>query len=266
MSLRKLRESTKKIIAFKQEYKCAHCKNMLPPSFQVDHIIPFSLTCDNSEENLQILCANCHSLKTQLEYYRISQFKKLKINYTSSNDNIDMCWFCLETFHKKCDVKHKCSKVLKNIDSIVDNKEIKEIETMLKRCSKRERTDESFEILCNSYKKLKIEEREEREYGTILNVKITPEYVSCKDKTYKIENVDEFTLDHLGEIIFNSTRTKKDSKRFNEINIIIEVEKSEEYEITCEKMDKFSDFIVKFLPEYLPERIIKDEFLIINVE
>ena len=58
---RKLRDSIKKIIAHKQKYTCAICLELLPPSFQVDHIIPHSISNDDSEENLQALCPNCHS-------------------------------------------------------------------------------------------------------------------------------------------------------------------------------------------------------------
>ena len=60
---RKLTESFKKIIAHKQQYKCLKCDKLLPPSFQIDHIIPFSISKDDSEQNLQALCPNCHSLK-----------------------------------------------------------------------------------------------------------------------------------------------------------------------------------------------------------
>ena len=53
MKARKLRESVKKNVAFKQEYKCFLCKNILPPSFQVDHIVPHCISFDDTENNLQ---------------------------------------------------------------------------------------------------------------------------------------------------------------------------------------------------------------------
>ena len=33
-------------------------------SYEVDHIIPFAVSGDNSDENLQALCALCHRVKT----------------------------------------------------------------------------------------------------------------------------------------------------------------------------------------------------------
>ena len=51
---RKLSESLKKIIAHREEYKCAHCKVLLPPSFQIDHIIPYSIS-NNDDNNMVIM-------------------------------------------------------------------------------------------------------------------------------------------------------------------------------------------------------------------
>ena len=67
MKTRKLKESTKKNIAFRQNYKCLTCDQLLPPSFQIDHIVPFSITNNDDENNLQALCPTCHSLKTQYQ-------------------------------------------------------------------------------------------------------------------------------------------------------------------------------------------------------
>ena len=76
-SSRKLKESDKKIIASSQFWKCKICENMLTSSYQIDHIIPFSISQDDSYNNLQALCANCHSYKSQKENNRILQFKKI---------------------------------------------------------------------------------------------------------------------------------------------------------------------------------------------
>jgi len=59
-------------IADKQEYKCKDPlkKCMLPGDrfqngiYQIDHIIPFHVTYDDSDSNLQALCPGCHALKT----------------------------------------------------------------------------------------------------------------------------------------------------------------------------------------------------------
>ena len=78
---RRVSESLKKIVAHQQRYSCAICRQMLPPSYQVDHIIPLYADVHgtqseylNSEENLQALCPNCHSVKTQrdlMKYKRV---------------------------------------------------------------------------------------------------------------------------------------------------------------------------------------------------
>ena len=74
---RKLSETIKKQVAFEQEYKCNECKCMLPPSYQIDHIIPHCISGDDSRENLVALCPNCHATKTQKERKRIIYFKKI---------------------------------------------------------------------------------------------------------------------------------------------------------------------------------------------
>ncbi len=60
-------EFAKRVIACKQEYKCAKCANMLPPSWCADHIIPLREGGSNDTSNCQILCPNCHAQKTAFE-------------------------------------------------------------------------------------------------------------------------------------------------------------------------------------------------------
>ena len=62
---RKLSESVKKEVAHRQNYICCKCGQILPPTYQTDHIIPHSISNDDSFENLQALCPNCHSVKTK---------------------------------------------------------------------------------------------------------------------------------------------------------------------------------------------------------
>jgi 5-methylcytosine-specific restriction enzyme A len=61
---RKLNESTKKVVAANQQWRCNICKNMLDASYEVDHIIPLYKGGNNEIYNLQALCRNCHGLKT----------------------------------------------------------------------------------------------------------------------------------------------------------------------------------------------------------
>jgi hypothetical protein len=76
-STRRVSETLKKIIAHNQRYTCAMCRNMLPPSYQVDHIVPLYTDVYgtqtkylNSAQNLQALCPNCHTVKTQHDLIR----------------------------------------------------------------------------------------------------------------------------------------------------------------------------------------------------
>ena len=50
-----------------QEYKCIICiicKDLLPPTSQIDHILPLYQGGSNDRENLQGLCSPCHDTKT----------------------------------------------------------------------------------------------------------------------------------------------------------------------------------------------------------
>ena len=63
--------SEQKIVGARQDWKCAHCECLLPPSYEVDHVKPLwegGADCINT--NAEALCNNCHGRKTQLESIR----------------------------------------------------------------------------------------------------------------------------------------------------------------------------------------------------
>ena len=60
---RELSEPTKKKVAYQQRYTCAGCNCLLPPSYEVDHIVPLALGGTNGLKNLQALCVPCHTQK-----------------------------------------------------------------------------------------------------------------------------------------------------------------------------------------------------------
>ena len=103
---RTLDESDKKIIAFNQQWKCKKCSCLLPSTYEIDHIVPFSISFDDNHDNLQALCPNCHRKKTQTENKRISSYKKL----CSIRKN-DLCWFCLKPIVDN----HTCNRICKAI-------------------------------------------------------------------------------------------------------------------------------------------------------
>jgi 5-methylcytosine-specific restriction endonuclease McrA len=66
MTKRKLRltELMRRIIARQQKWCCALCLNLLDASFDIDHIVALMNNGEDSLDNLQALCANCHRKKT----------------------------------------------------------------------------------------------------------------------------------------------------------------------------------------------------------
>jgi hypothetical protein len=54
-------------IASNQDWKCNVCTKKLSSVFHVDHIARWTDTFDDSDENLQVLCVECHTYKTSQE-------------------------------------------------------------------------------------------------------------------------------------------------------------------------------------------------------
>jgi 5-methylcytosine-specific restriction protein A len=64
---RSVSESKKKYVASKQAWKCRECQEILPATFEVDHIKRLQYGGSNEIDNLQALCPNCHREKTMKE-------------------------------------------------------------------------------------------------------------------------------------------------------------------------------------------------------
>jgi|688.fasta_scaffold05266_14 hypothetical protein len=64
---RSVSESKKKYIAAKQGWKCRECSEILPATYEVDHIIRLQNGGSNEIDNLQALCPSCHRNKTMME-------------------------------------------------------------------------------------------------------------------------------------------------------------------------------------------------------
>ena len=78
MPKRTLSESHKKIVAANHDWKCNACRCVLPPSFQIDHIVPLWKGGDDTVENSQSLCGTCHANKTQLESIERARMEREK--------------------------------------------------------------------------------------------------------------------------------------------------------------------------------------------
>lgn len=68
-------------IAYKSKYRCNMCDMLLPPEFEVDHIVELHDGGEDTYENCQALCPNCHAKKTRANVLKSSrvfekEFKK----------------------------------------------------------------------------------------------------------------------------------------------------------------------------------------------
>lgn len=210
---------------------------MLPPSLQIDHIIPYSISQNNDEDNLQALCPNCHSLKSQKEILRISQYKKI---LKECPEKVGLCWFCLET----TGTSHVCDKTLKDIPVLMKTQQ---------------EMKSSFEEMCEKYKYIK-RSTVANNTNTVLKI-----VINLYNRTININNVivkfteDNLTIDQVVDAVFLATRTKMDSKRYTNVELSIDTD-DEEGKQACYRFIEDSDFM-----SLLPERIFKtfDDTLLI---
>ena len=61
---RNLNNTTKKLVASNQQWRCNMCNILLDASYEIDHKIPLYKNGTNEIHNLQALCRNCHGKKT----------------------------------------------------------------------------------------------------------------------------------------------------------------------------------------------------------
>src|SRR5579863_3216768 len=85
----KLTYSFKNYIAWCQKWTCAHCEDLLPPRFQIDHIIPISESGNSLKQNLQALCGSCHDLKSFYDQQNRLDAIKEKLTGVSKFFNVD---------------------------------------------------------------------------------------------------------------------------------------------------------------------------------
>ena len=246
MISRKLRESDKKIIASAQEWKCNLCLRLLSSTYQIDHIIPLSVSEDDSYENLQALCSNCHSSKTQKEGNRIYQFKKL-----SAILNAELCWYCLETSatsHRECSLTKilkpvkmpavKCKKM--NIldkyyytsDNMADT-----TDDMMKDESIYEvvepKTDVDVDMITEQFEELKVE--------NILRIQLFPDGY-CLNRTHFYSPVD-YNVDEIIRTVVNLYI--EDRNKYTSVEI----------EINCDQLETSPEDLIGHIHQYLPDKM-----------
>ena len=77
-----------KYIACSQQWCCAHCRQLLPANFEIDHIVALCNGGTNHVSNLHALCPNCHSTKTIQDLHHNTYFADPNTMVTD-NDNGD---------------------------------------------------------------------------------------------------------------------------------------------------------------------------------
>ena len=188
--MRKLTETVKKTVAYSQEWRCKTCEVLLPPSYQIDHIVPHSILEDDSIDNLQALCPTCHANKTQIEQPRIVKYK-----HKRARENHQLCWFCLQRVDST--MSCCCDKTLRNIDT--SNKKLSLIS--------------AFDKFCHI--------ADEPNCPLVLTLKRDAVIVNDTHR-YPVETEEEYHSSFIAQCVFLATHTKKCSKLYNSVDITIE--------------------------------------------
>ena len=206
MTLRKVSETLKKQVAYEQQYKCSGCPILLPSSYQIDHIVPHSISGDDSRQNLTALCPTCHANKTQEERSRILYYKKkvAESNTKSGKSSTNLCYFCLMYDCDDCDRKLK---------SIHKTKQTKQTKQNISSLFKFAHIENEESTLSSSIQNMSLED-------TTLHIKITREYIYVNNFFTKVVN-EELTPRDLGNIVKEVTKNVYNRYSDVEIDIIV---------------------------------------------
>lgn len=64
---RAVSESKKRLVASQQNWLCMKCGEMLPATYEIDHVVRLDRGGTNDMSNLEALCPSCHRQKTLME-------------------------------------------------------------------------------------------------------------------------------------------------------------------------------------------------------
>lgn len=236
MTIRKLSETIKKTVAHSQSWKCNICQGLLPSTYQIDHVVPHSIIFDDSFDNLQALCPNCHSKKTQSEHVRIFKFKKKR-----ALDNHQLCWFCLE----KIEDNMVCSCDKKTLKKITfDIKKISSIMSFDKYCYIEE--TRPTKIVGRRIGRKHHEPTPRR--NNMLRIKLEPDKITInEDQQFDI--LSEYNVKYVAQCVFAAIINKNFSKTFSEVEVDISFGEEPN------DLDGLIDLLDSELKLFLPENI-----------
>lgn len=248
MSKRKLTETVKKIVASGQGWRCNVCEETLPPSYQIDHIVPHSISNDDSEGNLRALCPTCHSNKTQIENRRILEYKKIKRFCPDKN----ICWFCFETystFHTCNKEKKTLSNIMEENSTIIDTtknmfKKYSYITTMLE-----DNIVELQRLTLKDKRQKTFQEQKQPEEDRILKIELSEHMIRVNNYFTHVCR-DKYNIDTISEAVFIATRTKRESGYYTKVEIDIDFEDMDVDEKCIEYLEE--------LQQKLPRRIFRN--------
>jgi hypothetical protein len=234
---RKVSAALKKEVAFEQGYKCSDCNKILPPSYQIDHILPFSISRDDSRANLTALCPNCHANKTQRECRRIIYYKKL----ISTCVNCNICYFCLEEYG--LDDDHTCDKVCKPIN--LPKPKPVSTDSLFKFAFLPKNEED---IICQKIKKLKVSSNERK----TLYIKLTRPYLIINHNLIELKD-ENLTPHDVGQAVRSVTdNIPTEQGKYTDVEFDIFVENKE-----GEGGEACIEYLSSLLPQEMPQGIFK---------
>ena len=100
---RVLMRTERDALAYSFEYKCASCHALLQPGWHADHVLPLADGGSNGVENMQPLCAPCHTLKTARENsaragVRVVRVRSLSVSRSDRRRAIELTEKCTAAF------------------------------------------------------------------------------------------------------------------------------------------------------------------------
>jgi len=221
---RNVPESIKKRVAFEQEYKCLSCNILLPSSYQIDHIIPHSISGDDTRSNLVALCPTCHANKTQDESTRIIYFKRMVATH-----GCQFCYFCLDII----DSYHYCGQILLPIPS----PPLQPVSSLYKFAH--------IDNVINEITNMKLDDRH------VLKIFITKDQI--KVNNYSVNIIDEILTPHdIGNVVRKATC--KERSKYTEVHVDIIVKNE-----GGDGGDACIEYFSKNLPSEIPNEIFKNK-------